>query len=44
MKIIDDLLFTLSYDAPVREIRLGPFQTAVITRNCGLAATLHDRD
>ena len=43
MKIIDDLLFTLSYDAPVREIRLGPFQTAVITRNCGLAATLHDR-
>jgi len=42
MKIIDDLLSTLSYDAPVRDIRQGPFQTAVLTRNCGLASTPHD--
>ena len=43
MKIIDDLLSTLSYDSPVRDVRQGPFQTAVLTRNCGLASTLHDR-
>jgi uncharacterized protein (DUF4213/DUF364 family) len=42
MKIIDDLLNTLTFDAPVREICQGPFQTAVITRNCGLASTPHD--
>ena len=42
MKIIDDLLSTLNYEAPVREIRQGPFQTAVMTRNCGLASTPHD--
>jgi uncharacterized protein (DUF4213/DUF364 family) len=44
MKILDDLLSALKYDAPVRDIRQGPFQTAVMTRNCGLAATLRDRD
>ncbi|HEY83033.1 MAG TPA: DUF364 domain-containing protein [Dehalococcoidia bacterium] len=42
MKIIDDLLSTLDYEAPVREIRQGPFQTAVLTRRCGLATTLHE--
>ena len=42
MKIIDDLLSTLSYEAPVRDIRQGPFQTAVLTRDCGLASTPHD--
>ena len=42
MKIIDDLLSTLNYEAPVREIRQGPFQTAVLTRNCGLASTPHN--
>ena len=42
MKIIDDLLSTLSYEAPVRDIRQGTFQTAVLTRNCGLASTPHD--
>ena len=42
MKIIDDLLSTLSYEVPVRDIRQGPFQTAVLTRNCGLAATPHE--
>lgn len=42
MNIIDDLLSTLDYEASVRDIRLGPFQTAVLTRNCGLASTPHD--
>ena len=42
MKIIDDLLSTLDYDTPVRDIRQGPFQTAVLTRGCGLAATPHE--
>jgi len=42
MKIISDLLSTLDYEARVRDIRQGPFQTAVLTRNCGLAATPHE--
>jgi hypothetical protein len=42
MKIIDDLLSTLNYDAPVRGICQGAFQTAVQTRCCGLASTPHD--
>lgn len=41
MKIIDDLLSTLNCEAPVRDIRQGPFQTAVLTRDCGLASTPH---
>jgi uncharacterized protein (DUF4213/DUF364 family) len=32
----------LNCDAPVRDIRQGPFQTAVLTRRCGLASTQHD--
>ncbi len=42
MKIIDDLISNLDFDAPVGDIRQGPFQTAVLTRNCGLASTPHD--
>ena len=42
MKILDDLLSTLNLQAPVRDIRQGPFQTAVLTRSCGLASTPHD--
>ncbi|MFC2056256.1 Rossmann-like domain-containing protein [Chloroflexota bacterium] len=42
MKIIDDLLSTLSYEASVGDIRQGSFQTAVLTRYCGLASTPHD--
>jgi len=42
VKILEELLSTLDYDTPVREIRQGPFQTAVFTRRCGLAATPHD--
>jgi uncharacterized protein (DUF4213/DUF364 family) len=40
MKILDDLLASLDYDAPVKDIRLGVFHTGVLTRHCGLAATL----
>ena len=42
MKILDDILSTLDFDAEVRDIRQGVFQTAVVTRRCGLAATLLD--
>jgi uncharacterized protein (DUF4213/DUF364 family) len=42
MKIIEELLSGLDFDAPVRDIRQGPFQTAVLTANCGLASTPHD--
>ncbi len=42
MRIIDELISTLNCEVPVRDIRQGPFQTAVLTRNCGLASTPHD--
>ncbi len=42
MQIINDLLSVLDYEAPVTDIRLGTFQTAVVTRRCGLASTPHD--
>ncbi|MBN2074096.1 MAG: DUF364 domain-containing protein [Dehalococcoidales bacterium] len=41
MKILDDLISSLDYDAEVRDIRLGVFQTAVYTRGCGLSSTPH---
>ena len=40
MKLLDDLIATLNMEADVRDIRLGLFHSAVLTRNCGLAATL----
>lgn len=40
MGIIDDLISTLKTDVKVREIIQGLFYTAVLTRHCGLAATL----
>jgi uncharacterized protein len=42
MSIIDELLSSLNYEARVKDIRQGAFQTAVMTRNCGLASTPHD--
>lgn len=41
MGIIDDLLASLKEDAPLREVRIGVFWTAVLSRQCGLASTLH---
>ncbi len=43
MKLLDDLLSTLNFEADVRDIRQGPFQTAVVTRHCGLASTPRER-
>jgi uncharacterized protein (DUF4213/DUF364 family) len=40
MKILDDLLSTLNFDTSVKDIRQGIFHTGVLTRYCGLAATL----
>jgi len=40
MKILDDLLSILNSEARVRDIRQGLFHTGVLTRHCGLAATL----
>jgi hypothetical protein len=40
MKLLDDLISSLDLDTKVRDIRQGVFHTAVLTRNCGLAATL----
>lgn len=40
MKILDDLISTLNFDATVKDIRQGVFHTGVLTRYCGLAATL----
>jgi uncharacterized protein (DUF4213/DUF364 family) len=40
MKILDDLISTLNLEADVKEIRQGVFHTGVLTRHCGLAATL----
>jgi len=40
MKILDDLISGLNFDASVKDIRLGVFHTGVRTRYCGLAATL----
>ena len=42
MSIIDNLLSSLNYSYQVKDIRMGPFQTAVITHKCGLASTPHD--
>ena len=40
MKILDDLISTLNFSTSVRDICQGVFHTGVLTRNCGLAATL----
>ncbi len=40
MKILDDVIATLNEDAPVREVRVSPFWTAVLSRGCGLASTV----
>jgi len=40
MKILDDLMGSLDFSATVKDIRQGVFHTGVMTRYCGLAATL----
>jgi hypothetical protein len=40
VQILDDVISTLDFDAPVRDVRQGVFHTGVLTRHCGLASTL----
>jgi len=40
MKILDDLISGLKGETKVKDIRQGVFHTGVLTRQCGLAATL----
>ena len=40
MNILNHLLSKVDGECPVRDIRLGVFHTAVVSRYCGLAATL----
>ncbi|MFC1944530.1 Rossmann-like domain-containing protein [Chloroflexota bacterium] len=42
MRILDQLISTLTVEASVKDIRQGPFQTAVLARGCGLASTPHE--
>jgi uncharacterized protein len=44
LEIINNLLTALDYQATLKEIQLGAFWTAVLTRNCGLASTPHAPD
>jgi len=44
VKILADVIATLKKDAPVREVRVSPFWTAVLSRGCGLASTLGPSD
>jgi hypothetical protein len=40
LSILEDLLRGLDFSTPTREVRLGVFHTAVVTRRCGLAASM----
>lgn len=40
MRVLDDLLSSLDDRAEVRDVRVGMLHTAVVTRECGLAASL----
>lgn len=44
MAILDDLFITLRQGEVVKDVRQGPFQTAVLTHSCGLATTLREHD
>jgi len=40
LKILDELIAALDVEVPVRDVRQGVFHTAVVSRQCGLAATV----
>ena len=42
MGILDDLVSSLGEDSAVREVHSCVFWTAVVSRNCGLASTVHE--
>ncbi len=39
MKLIEDIIADIREDAPVKEVRIGPFWTGVRSRYCGMAST-----
>ncbi|MFW6102544.1 MAG: Rossmann-like domain-containing protein [Chloroflexota bacterium] len=41
-RILDDILSSLSGDSAVREVHTCVFWTAVLSKHCGLASTLHE--
>jgi len=43
-QLIEDLLGILKEDAPVKDMRIGAFWTAVWSENCGLASTIAGHD
>lgn len=42
--IIKDIIKTIKIDAPVRDVRIGPFWTAVWSRHCGLSSTVFEHE
>ncbi len=44
MHILKDIISTIKEDAPVSEVRVGPFWTAVYSRRCGLASTTFEHE
>jgi uncharacterized protein (DUF4213/DUF364 family) len=40
MKLLDDILNSLNFDARACDIRQGVFHTGLLSRNCGLASTM----
>jgi len=44
VKILKEIISMLDSDVPVKEVRIGPFWTAVWTRNCGLASTIFNHE
>jgi len=44
VKVLEEIIAALKENAPVREVRVGPFWTAVWSRYCGLASTTFEHD
>lgn len=44
MQILKDIIATIKEDAQVKEVRVGPFWTAVQSRRCGLASTIFEHE
>jgi uncharacterized protein (DUF4213/DUF364 family) len=42
VSLLNDLVSTIDGDAPVRDVRVGVFWTAVVSRGCGLASTTRE--
>lgn len=40
MNILESIIATVKEDAPIKEVCIGPFWTAVVSRRCGLSSTL----